>query len=235
MLSPPRQVKTEDETLFTAVDKTKRSPTVASKRQYSPSPQQSHAAGESTPASAGALSGRSSEATLVLLMSCPLFSWGVSPGAESFQPHGHTFWGGWHTVCIPAASLEGFDRLATSVTDWSPVRDLLGLLNLWCLCSLRLSSPLEFVNVSLSESFSWCQWSDTQHCVSYHPSGTLWTGYPKMPISNKITQWKRRVKRKRSTLETAQQAGATATQVPNMRRALHRAQTRRNILIRTPS
>ena len=53
-----------------------------------------------------------------------------------------------------------------------------------------------------------------------------------MPLSTKITQWKRRVKRKRSCLESAQQAGAPATQVRNMRRALHRAQSRRNTLLR---
>ena len=53
-----------------------------------------------------------------------------------------------------------------------------------------------------------------------------------MPISNKLAQLKHRVKRKRRCLETAQQAGATATQLRHMRRAPHRAQTRRNTLTR---
>ena len=54
-----------------------------------------------------------------------------------FPSHGlvgsNTLWGGWPMVFIPAASLEGFDRLATSVTDWFPVTDLLGFLNARCL------------------------------------------------------------------------------------------------------
>ena len=60
----------------------------------------------------------------------PLLCFAFSFRAEFFHPHGlvgsNTLWGGWPMVFIPAASLEGFDRRATSVTDWSPVTDLLG-------------------------------------------------------------------------------------------------------------
>lgn len=68
--------------------------------------------------------------------------------------------------------------------------------------------------------------------MNIHEQQHLGIEYPRMPISNKLTQLKRRVKRKHRYLEPAQQAGATTTQLRNMRRALHRAQTRRNLLTR---
>ena len=86
----------------------------------------------------------------------------ISLWVEYFHPHGlvgsNTLWGGWPMVFIPAASLEGFDRLATSVTDWFPVTDLLGFLNARCLLFFVgggwLPSLKRFVNWLLSVFFS---------------------------------------------------------------------------------